>query len=609
MDKMKENTLVLKSINQLLEYSFFIPSYQRGYRWSNTQVTQLLDDIWDFAINPPVHDQGKAKPFYCLQPIVVKQHGDDENEWEVIDGQQRLTTILLILKNLEFQIERDLKNFKRLYYETRKESESFLKNIDAALADKNIDFSHIAKANNTIQEWFKNKANNTEYSTPKAKLAPTFLTDTKVIWYVVNESSSSSIDIFTRLNIGKIPLTNAELVKALFLQKGNFDENKASLKQLQIASEWDIIEKKLQDNKFWYFIYNLSNPIKYDNRIEYIFDLMKDKSKDDETYFTFYKFHDDFIKNKKQNGKPDIDELWLKIKRYYLSFEEWYNNRKLYHLIGFLVDCGDNIRNLKWKSEKKTKTEFKNYIKDEIRSHVDFQVDLLNYPDNNIRKVLLLFNIQTILATENADIRFPFFRYKTENWDIEHIRSQTEKNITGDERSNWAIDVLEYFTGEKGYSDNLLNGSKKSEKEIQQEIVETLEQKEKLFSQGLLEILDAKKIEDDVFDKIYEELTLYFEESEEPENIDSVSNLALLDAKTNRSYKNAMFPIKRKTIIYNDMNGIFVPICTKNVFLKSYTKKMGKLMYWKDSDAQEYLHTIKKTLIEYLPLQNGSNDK
>ena len=45
----------------------------------------------------------------------------------------------------------------------------------------------------------------------------------RVIWYEVSdEEQSSSIDIFTRLNIGKIPLTNAELIKALLLRRGNF---------------------------------------------------------------------------------------------------------------------------------------------------------------------------------------------------------------------------------------------------------------------------------------------------------------------------------------------------------------------------------------------------
>ena len=71
---------------------YFIAKYQRGYRWSTTQVTQLLDDVLEFT------DQKKlgVDQFYCLQPLVLKDAGDDG--YEVVDGQQRLTTLLLILR-------------------------------------------------------------------------------------------------------------------------------------------------------------------------------------------------------------------------------------------------------------------------------------------------------------------------------------------------------------------------------------------------------------------------------------------------------------------------------------------------------------------------------
>lgn len=610
---MKSDDLELLSINKLLGENFYIPAYQRGYRWKEQQVKALLNDIWEFRESPPKHEEGKEKPFYCLQPIVVKKK-EEENLWEVIDGQQRLTTIFIILNyfNLTEYQSRPKRTFS-IEYQTRSNCVKFFKKIEAKeLAEKNIDFFHINFAHETIDKWFNDRE--TDNDSIRHDFRSSLINDVKFIWYDVKESSStnggsSSIDIFTRLNIGKIPLTNAELVKALFLQKGNFHEDKVSLKQLQIASEWDAIEKVLQDNAFWYFIYNPDNPLKYDTRIEYIFDLMKKKTKDDETYFTFYKFHDAFVKSKQEKDKPDIDALWKEIKKYFLSFEEWYNNRKLYHLIGFLVDCDYDINTLKDKAGEGTKTVFKNYIKDEIRKQVECQVDELNYGDKRIKKVLLLFNIQTILATENADMRFPFYRYKDENWDIEHVRSQTDKQITGTARKGWTVDVLEYFTGEKGYSDKKVNGSQKTEKEVQKEATKTLEKDEKSFSQRLMAILDDEKIEDEKFDKLYSQLISHFDESAEPENIDSISNLALLDAATNRSYKNAMFPIKRKTIIENDMNGVFVPICTKNVFLKSYSKKMGDVMYWKDSDANDYLAAIKETLKEYLPIREENNEK
>ena len=97
------------------------------------------------------------------------------------------------------------------------------------------------------------------------------MNSTKIIWYEVNEEIDS-IDIFTRLNIGKIPLTSAELIKALFLFRDNFEGNEQTrqLRQLEIASEWDRIETSLRDNEFWGFISDGSD--NYDNRIEFIFD-------------------------------------------------------------------------------------------------------------------------------------------------------------------------------------------------------------------------------------------------------------------------------------------------------------------------------------------------
>lgn len=75
------NPIRLKSIGELLNEQFNIPSYQRGYRWSVRQVEELLNDILEFQ-------QSKNDGFYCLQPIVVKKNRDIENVWDVIDGQQ-----------------------------------------------------------------------------------------------------------------------------------------------------------------------------------------------------------------------------------------------------------------------------------------------------------------------------------------------------------------------------------------------------------------------------------------------------------------------------------------------------------------------------------------
>ena len=103
---MEENKIELKSVSELLGMKFFIPSYQRGYRWTEQQVKDLLEDIWQFA-----KKKKQEYEFYCLQPLVVKLMSNNDKqkaqlnineEWyEVIDGQQRLTTIFLILSSLK----------------------------------------------------------------------------------------------------------------------------------------------------------------------------------------------------------------------------------------------------------------------------------------------------------------------------------------------------------------------------------------------------------------------------------------------------------------------------------------------------------------------------
>ncbi|RZK13422.1 MAG: DUF262 domain-containing protein, partial [Flavobacterium sp.] len=353
---MSGNNLVLKSINDLLPYKFFIPTYQRGYRWTPQQVNDLLNDIWDFH-----RTENKLKEeFYCLQPVVVKE---ENGEYALIDGQQRLTTIFIILTYLDNMMKFLEKEKYSLRFETRKDSEAFLLDIDLSKKGENIDYFHICEAYAAIDEWFSDKDKNV-----KRYFISTLLNDedagnnVKVIWYEVDDSVNQ-IEVFTRLNMGKIPLTNAELIKALFLKSSNFTgklNDEIRLKQLQIATEWDRIEYTLQDEAFWYFIYN--NSTKYATRIEYIFDLIKNKRSDDEQYFTFYQFNKEFEESKKGNPNPDIDAIWLTIKKYFLTFEEWFNDRELYHMVGYLVATGLQIAELKKESEKKSKTEFKSYL-------------------------------------------------------------------------------------------------------------------------------------------------------------------------------------------------------------------------------------------------------
>lgn len=636
---MATNNIELKSIRSLSGLKFYIPDYQRGYRWSDGQVKQMLNDFKEFCKRID-DEQVKAGEFYCLQPIVVKKRTWTDTDggqtvttegYEVIDGQQRLTTLFIILKSIEqvCQILYPQFKFYSIKYETRLEydSQNFLQNINnrIAQADEFIDFYYMKLVHDAVSSWFKANPDDT-LKIARALLEQSVDSDMKidkaknvrVIWYeVMDEESATSIDIFTRLNIGKIPLTNAELIKALLLRRGNFVDTDVTMKQLQIAAEWNRIEQKLQDDSFWYFLYRTDNPFTYENRIEFIFDLMKNRTKDSEFYHTFNEFNNELEKLQAdkehyRNDQACIEKIWDGVKDVFQTFEEWFEDRNLYHYIGFLIEYKSDIKKLMNASTSMNKTQFLDiFIKKEISEKIaGINLDDLSFNDSkgNVKKVLLLFNILTVLQDKKSNLRFPFNKYKVEKWDIEHVCSQTDKLITDEnQRRFWITDMFDYFVGSS--SEEEINDYVENLKEqiTQTDDSSDIQEKANLLSlrseidviEKIIELSKTEeKINDTEFDEAFKKVQSYFKEDIITDK-DSIANLTLLDQETNRSYGNAYFPIKRKRIISNDKMGIFVPIATKNLFLKYYSRKSNSLMSWQESDADDYLDSIKSLIIPF----------
>lgn len=556
-----ENILELKTINELNHFSFFIPSYQRGYKWTHKEVEDLLNDIDEFK--PKQIDDSDDKTWYCLQPIVVKKR---ENDFEVIDGQQRLTTIFLILNylNQDFvELRRD-KLFE-LEYETRIGTKKFLLTLGTEINSQNIDFYYISTAYNSIHNWFSERPQNFDPNDFRSK----FKFNSKIIWYESIEDNA--ISIFTRINIGKIPLTNSELIKALFLNSSNFDKNKIDklrLKQLEIASEWDSIEHSLQNNNFWYF---LTGRNKTTNRIEFIFDLINEEEDNTDKYSTFRFFNKKFQKKSQET----IESNWKEIKDYFQRFNEWFNERDLYHKIGYLVHVeAVTVKDLYKKSSAVSKSEFKKHLDSVIKNSIkNVSLDELQYGDKNVPNILLLYNILTMLNCEKDNSHFPFDIFKNENWDIEHITS-VKDTIPDKNRKEWLADAKVFIDDSKKDGKVLKNRADK-----------------------------CNVNDDDEFKDLFQDIVSHFNSDIKDEDINDISNLTLLDSETNRGYKNAVFPLKRKTIISRDKSGVFIPICTKNVFLKYFSEYPPKISFWTQDDRENYEKDIYAVLNDYLTIK------
>lgn len=603
----------LKAIAELLDgnHHFYIPSYQRGYRWDKKQVEDLLKDIWDFA------SKAKKGDFYCLQPIVVKSKvwktkDDIEiNGWEVIDGQQRLTSLLLLLIYLRKTSE-DAKDSKAMFYDMYYQTRPDL-DFDNPNPSIDIDSFHASTAKKTIEQWFsvntvkKSKIVEVlfdDYSEDqKSKMRNEWEPQVKVIWYVTeNQKDIDSIKIFNNLNKGKIRLTNAELIKALFILKTQEYKNDKKVEVLNIeelAYEWNEFESSLQDNRLWYFLANKDyNPA---TRIDLIFDFLTEKNKndDDDDDFAYRRFQnlydnsgDDFWKSKEVEN---FTEAWQKVKEVYQTFIYWYENSSIYHYVGYLIYNGVSIHTIYKECKGKTKSDTITYLQTLIgdillhynKSDIDFFLKDENYIE--CKRILLFFNIETSLKqqiNQNSKVknldnvtyyRFPFDLFKLNDWDIEHVGSKTENPLHEvKDKIVWLSYIPDISCDDKNWP----NLKKRAE-----ELNKTLKEKNKDDGNHF------KGLYSDIVDVI---------QKNENDSKDTLDNLALLDFGTNRGYGNALFPTKRKTIIENDVNGVFIPVCTKNLFLKYYSSNDGSNSQWKnsweDSDRKAYLNTIHETI-------------
>jgi hypothetical protein len=565
---------VTKKVNKI-EGVFEVPSYQRGYRWGTEEVERLLNDIYSL--------HGNEVRGYCLQPIVVKNHGD---YYELIDGQQRLTTLYIIYHYMHSKAPTLIKKPKfSLKYKTRPEKEDFLEEMDLSLKEENIDFWYMCNALETIDRWVQEKE---DPATAIFSINKYFTDNVKVIWYEVDDTENA-IKLFERLNIGKIALTSAELVKAMFLSHESYSESDASIlddkKQEEISLQWDNIEKELHNDSFWFFLTNGNGRAEESTRIDLILDLVcgrdikADKNKAGDKYATFFAFE-------AMRKTRRLQDIWQDIMSAFLVLKDWYSDHEFYHKVGYLIASGykKSLFDIYEASKGKKKSEFRAVLNGFIRDSIDIgdkNYAELSYEEPGdapkISRLLLLFNVESVRKIEEQSRWFSFEKFKANDlWTLEHIHAQQSEGMnTQKEWRMWLEDHVE---------------SLKSLENPNGELIDEIEE--------LLDMDEIKKVD---FMKIQEKAIAELSVEGIDDYMHTIGNLALLNGNDNAALSNSAFDVKRNKIIERDQQGLYIPYCTKMVFLKYYTPSAGnQIHFWGTQDRIAYLKAINHTLGAYM---------
>lgn len=573
--------------------TFIIPYLQRAYKWKEKQAKQMLEDFSEFL--------KQEKTYYCMQPLAVVKIGD--NKYELLDGQQRLTTLLILWRILFESDEKTSYPYKFEYERDSSESNtlinrySFITESDEIKKGEygNIDEYYMSKVYGAIKLYFDNPNNKKTDEQKADNYKETFKKLLKgegkhilFLWYEVNEEEKHTT--FAHLNSGKIELTCSELIKAILLSDGNkesLDNNRLPDKSL-VAAQYAEMEEAFNDDRLWYML-QTDEPLYNGSRMDLLFNMVLNinrKAYEADPKAAFYKVY---------ARRADLSRFWKDCRAYFVRIMDLYKNPYTYHYIGYLTYTEGNNKIDDWVKVYK-ESGLKGCIeqlKSKVRESISGLGDLekITYSDTSkatLRKIFILHNIQTILIhyetikKANLGLRFsyeqfPFELLYSQRWDIEHIASQTENPLTKiQDCKDWIASVR------ADYSEIFVQRP-----DLNNEI--------DLFEKD-------SKIE--MFKQIYNEIVSSAEKNS-PQNKDGLGNLVLLDSHTNRSYHTTLYKRKRKIILAasnidnqnNEYQVTYIPRCTLNVFLKTYNTGLDvKLGEWTQDDYDKYLGDLKEKL-------------
>ena len=563
--------------------TFIIPYLQRAYKWKEKQAKQMLEDFSEFL--------KQEKTYYCMQPLAVVKIGD--NKYELLDGQQRLTT-LLILWRILFEDDKEKNTSYPYKFEYERDSSgsdtySFITKFDDIKKGKyrNIDEYYMSKVYGVINQYF---------DPPEEKKKNVFKKLLKgegkhilFLWYEVNEEEKHTT--FAHLNSGKIELTCSELIKAILLSDDNkesSDNNGLPDKSL-VAAQYAEMEEAFNDDRLWYML-QTDEPLYNGSRMDLLFNMVLNISR--KTYeadpkAAFYEVYTE--------KRVDLSKFWKDCRTCFVRIMDLYKNPYSYHYMGYLTYTEGNNKIDDWVKAYKESglkgciEQLKSKVRESISGLGDFEK--ITYSDTSkatLRKIFILHNIQTILihyeAIKKANLglrfsyeQFPFELLYSQRWDIEHIASQTDNTLTK----------------QKDFKDWIAS--------VKADYPEIFAQRPELNNEIDLFEKDSKI---EMFKQIYNEIVSSAEKNS-PQNKDGLGNLVLLDSHTNRSYHNSLYKRKRKIILAasnidnqnNEYQVTYIPRCTLNVFLKTYNTGMDvNLVEWTQDDYNKYLGDIKEKL-------------
>lgn len=653
----EKRNLKIMHVADLLTMKFNIPSYQRGYRWEKKHVEALLDDLYSFAVQMKnTHCQGK---FYCIQPLAVVKNNalssEDETVYDVIDGQQRLTTLYLLLSYLEKARDSNYigelaTSIFSLKYESR-DSDFFenkdFKDFNISKAICNIDFFYMARAYKVIDTWFKEKRVNPGFiikilipedykdistlsgeELRKVQEENDKENDVRFIWYnVPAKKNVDSIEVFSQLNYGKTPLTATELVKALLFQCDLYTEDSKLMHEIAFrrSCEWDVMEKQLQDPFMWAML--MPSDYNPSSRMTLLLSLVcNELYKEMQTLnpaLVLQKEEEDFNyqicslylgTNQDDMYANNVTEIWNRIQFTYTALLNWYKDPNTYHLIGLLVWLKE------FKSRNSNQDERFKFVQKLIREYqTNSKKEFSDYLYTNIAKL--------IHVEENKT-----FKDRIAPWGIKHINyiddpdkmikilvtfNVEEMRKNQDESSRFPFHLLrgktislEHIHPQNLNLDNIKMDTLKTWLSVKEECLKQLGKYEN-YSDSIIELQNYIKNEDSYKDNknaaqnIINQIDKEFDDlaNMDESQMHTLYNMALVDKDTNSALSNKLLDEKRDILIERHLRGeTYVLPSTYKVFSKHYSKAtkdnvLPKL--WTQPDRDAYFKAIENIYTNY----------